>query len=221
MKKIIVPKEYLQCKEIYINPNTFEPHPVLIIDKDYYNEVVQEYDIKSYYMDTSYFEKWMNEAGYKPDYHITDIKYEIGKFVDHSKLDFSNPALKFIDAMYNSNKGYFMPIVFEVSDKEDTKYTVRDATIELTKRYKTILEPIVDIDSHLDKISNKNLLWMCERIINDDMPDDKLSRWIGFIQGVMAVKGYISVDEERYFSRPLFHEEYENNDIVIPETKEI
>lgn len=36
-------------------------------------------------------------------------------------------------------------------------------------------------------------------------PFDKLNRWLGFIQGVLAAAGVVSVDEEREFSRPLLH----------------
>lgn len=62
---------------------------------------------------------------------------------------------------------------------------------------------------------------MVNRIITEDLPEDKISRWIGFIQGVMSVKGYISVNEERDFSRPLFHSVYHNSCIPIPEIKDI
>lgn len=55
-------------------------------------------------------------------------------------------------------------------------------------------------------MQHKNLYWTCSQIIEEELHEDKISRWIGFIQGVMSVKGYISVDEERDFSRPLFHE---------------
>lgn len=36
-------------------------------------------------------------------------------------------------------------------------------------------------------------------------PLDKLHRWLGFIQGVLAMKGVICVEAERNFTRPLLH----------------
>ncbi len=39
-------------------------------------------------------------------------------------------------------------------------------------------------------------------------PADKMYRWLGFVKGVLAVRGAINVDEERAYTRPLFHELY-------------
>lgn len=36
-------------------------------------------------------------------------------------------------------------------------------------------------------------------------PFEKLNRWLGFVQGVLAAVRIIDVDEEREFSRPLLH----------------
>lgn len=53
--------------------------------------------------------------------------------------------------------------------------------------------------AHLSKLVN-------EAINNlDKYPTDKMHRWLGFIQGVLCVTGFINVDEERDFSRPLLH----------------
>ena len=52
----------------------------------------------------------------------------------------------------------------------------------------------------------------------DTWPIDKSNRWLGFIQGILCFKQLIDVDEERDFSRPLFHDYYKNNNIEIPIT---
>jgi len=39
----------------------------------------------------------------------------------------------------------------------------------------------------------------------DNYPTDKMHRWLGFSQGVLAVIGVIDVDEERDFTRPYLH----------------
>lgn len=38
-----------------------------------------------------------------------------------------------------------------------------------------------------------------------EYPFDKMSRWLGFAQGVLAAVGAIDVDQERDFTRPLLH----------------
>jgi hypothetical protein len=51
-------------------------------------------------------------------------------------------------------------------------------------------------------------------------PEDKLSRWLGFVQGVMAAQGLITVAEEREASRPLFHWAYRVQGFETPATVE-
>ena len=56
------------------------------------------------------------------------------------------------------------------------------------------------------KTSLRNLAWMCRTAINEPMSTDKASRWLGFVQGCLAMRGMIDVDDERNYSRSLFHE---------------
>jgi hypothetical protein len=65
-----------------------------------------------------------------------------------------------------------------------------------------------------------NLYWMLNQATKmvDVWPTDKTSRWIGFIQGVLAVKGILSVGEERDRTRPFFHAAYEAMGIDRPES---
>ena len=50
----------------------------------------------------------------------------------------------------------------------------------------------------------------------DSYPIDKLNRWLGFIQGYLIFNKLTTVDNERDFSRPLFHEAYKTEGIIIP-----
>lgn len=51
--------------------------------------------------------------------------------------------------------------------------------------------------------SSSHLGWMLRELRT--MEDiGKANRWLGFIQGVMVMKGYIRVNEERNFTRPFF-----------------
>lgn len=60
------------------------------------------------------------------------------------------------------------------------------------------------------KCDGPHLYMLCTNAIvyGRDLPFDKLSRWLGFVQGVLAVQGIIDVDEEREFTRPIFHQLY-------------
>lgn len=50
------------------------------------------------------------------------------------------------------------------------------------------------------------------------MPTDEISRWLGALQGRMAVMKLIDVDGERVITRPLFHAAYEAMGLPIPES---
>jgi len=47
-----------------------------------------------------------------------------------------------------------------------------------------------------------------ERDSSPDFPLDKLGRWVGFVQGVLAANGVLDVDAERERTRPLFWTAY-------------
>lgn len=84
------------------------------------------------------------------------------------------------------------------------------------------LRPMIpDNDGDGSETSFVNLRWMIMRCLGDDtMPTDKISRWIGFIQGVLATKGLLSVAAERDRTRPLFHEAYRVMGLEPPESME-
>jgi hypothetical protein len=66
----------------------------------------------------------------------------------------------------------------------------------------------------------ENLRWICLQIIDKgrELPIDKTSRWLGFVQGCLAMRGLIDVDAERDATRPRFHRAYINEDIGPPST---
>lgn len=73
------------------------------------------------------------------------------------------------------------------------------------------------------RTSWQNLRWMATQALDhvNLWPVDKTSRWIGFIQGVLATRGYLDVDAERDRTRPLFHKAYEAVGYRIPETSQL
>lgn len=60
------------------------------------------------------------------------------------------------------------------------------------------------------KLSAEHLRWMCAEVLRNikTMPVDKMGRWVGFIQGVMACNGVLDVDAERDRTRPIFTAAY-------------
>lgn len=87
---------------------------------------------------------------------------------------------------------------------------VAKASITLFEHYTEVLKPLAEFESSVEGCSREHLLWMCQTAIDNaaTWPVDKLSRWLGFVQGVLTLRGLLSVKGEREFSRPLFHAAY-------------
>lgn len=85
---------------------------------------------------------------------------------------------------------------------------IRKATEICFKRYN---DDFVLTDS-LKELVEKALLEI------NNFPIDKLSRWLGFVQGYVIFSNQTTIDNERDFSRPLFHEAYKNEKIKIPKS---
>lgn len=80
--------------------------------------------------------------------------------------------------------------------------------IAILQRYHTIVGRLPDNLLHSpDKTDHKHLLWMLEQIMIGEVTGKKSHRWLGFIQGVLAARMFISVDEERNVTRPFFRGE--------------
>lgn len=56
------------------------------------------------------------------------------------------------------------------------------------------------------RCQSASVLALCGEAIKNggDYPEDKMNRWIGFVQGVLASTGALDMDDEREFTRPLF-----------------
>lgn len=97
--------------------------------------------------------------------------------------------------------------------------TVEGATAVLLARCLAVLEAAGD-DGIAGETGSLHLAWMCRHAAANlgSWPVDKASRWLGYVQGVMAVRGLLSVSAERDFSRPLFHAAYAAAGRGIPAT---
>ncbi|MDT8925306.1 hypothetical protein RBE51_21155 [Pseudomonas taiwanensis] len=72
---------------------------------------------------------------------------------------------------------------------------------------KLIASHMAELQDLPEKCRGEHLVRLCGEAMQNahHYPFDKLSRWMGFVQGVLAVKGLVDVDEEREFSRPYLH----------------
>ena len=62
------------------------------------------------------------------------------------------------------------------------------------------------VDLGVDKTSDKHLVWMLNEIKNSTTQSEtKKHRWLGYVQGIMVAKGYLSVDSERDLTRNVFN----------------
>ena len=74
---------------------------------------------------------------------------------------------------------------------------------ELRQRYFDLLdaEPVEDSTKPFE---NAHLSWMLVKLSEEDMSETKKHRWLGYIQGVMAMKEHINVNDERDATRDVF-----------------
>jgi hypothetical protein len=97
--------------------------------------------------------------------------------------------------------------------------TITKATIIILQKYLIILNNLLEVEKLNNDKKEKilKLKAMCETIINNNnlMTEDKISRWLGFIQGIMYVYNWIDI-EERNYSRKLFHKAYEKLNLEKP-----
>lgn len=96
----------------------------------------------------------------------------------------------------------------------------REALRVLYARYETIIAKAGPDKTGFanGRLSLSNLAWMCRTALEqmDSLPIDKTNRWLGFVQGCLAMRGLIDVDEERNVSRPLFHVAYGGSENAPP-----
>ena len=70
------------------------------------------------------------------------------------------------------------------------------------------------------ELTTENLTWMCATALDgvETLPDDKVQRWIGFVQYGVVLHGLTTVQLERDFTRPLMHAVYAAEGLAIPPT---
>lgn len=63
-----------------------------------------------------------------------------------------------------------------------------------------------------------HLCWLLENVQRNAYthPVDKLGRWLGYVQGVLAAQGSLSVPQERERSRQVYHAAYRADGVHTP-----
>lgn len=91
---------------------------------------------------------------------------------------------------------------------------INKASQVLFKKYNTIVQNAGD---KLPKNTSLRLTLMgIYAISHPEMLIDKMSRWLGFVQGVLYAHGLIDLEDEREESRALFHMTYGELGIELP-----
>lgn len=156
---------------------------------------------------------------------INDLEIAFNKPPAQSNCFFFGDQCFFLKdfAIWNhelDNWEYFAPLVytleewFDVDKIKSPEISLVDAHITMFRRYEDLLKSkgVISVCSNEKPTELPHLFWMCETMVNnlkdDDYPLDKASRWLGYVQGCLVMKGMLNVDEERDFSRPLFSPHY-------------
>jgi len=132
---------------------------------------------------------------------------------------------------------YFMPVVlvlvlgwifawyYDAKFDKEFYNPLNSVHHKLTQRY---LKIINNLNAHKayepkENEEQRRITGMLETLEEniDIWPPDKSSRWLGFIQAYMIKENHITIQEERDFSRPLFHNAYKKLGYNIPKSVSI
>jgi len=75
---------------------------------------------------------------------------------------------------------------------------------ELRQRYLRVLN-VRAMNNENNPTSSSHLVWMLLQLGSDEMSETKKHRWLGYIQGCMVMKNFITVQEERDLTRGVFN----------------
>jgi hypothetical protein len=126
----------------------------------------------------------------------------ISKQVQFILENLFNDTLDDVDfELYSFDINYYYRLFLKV--KEQSKPIHGDFYPDIRQRYFDLLncEPIENSD---EPLRDTHIAWMLKKLSDDDMSETKKQRWLGFIQGCMAYRGLLNVNEERDATRDVF-----------------
>lgn len=89
-----------------------------------------------------------------------------------------------------------------------TLRTWRDLISHLMGRYEQMLVTHeVTVSARLGPDVHRRALQLCQHAAAHmhEIAEDKANRWLGFIQGVLICASVVDIEDERDYTRPLFH----------------
>lgn len=80
-----------------------------------------------------------------------------------------------------------------------------------------------DKNSYLKDLEQKERIARMLKVLldNHNWPDLKIGKWLGYIEGILIANNAASINEERDFTRKLYHQHYIDNGIAIPTTTDV
>lgn len=140
-------------------------------------------------------------------------KEQLQSMVDNDTLK-CHPSLKFyvkhvldgtVDSLdmqlYSRDINEYHKIFLDL--KEKSKPIHGNFYDDLRQRYFDLLN-CTPIENPNEPLNDTHLAWMLTKLSDDTMSETKKHRWLGYIQGCMAYRGFITVNEERDNTREVF-----------------
>lgn len=107
------------------------------------------------------------------------------------------------------------------SDQPTDKYQVLAVLFE---RYaKLARENAAKLDALPLRCQSTSVLALCNEAMKNgaDYPFEKMNRWVGFVQGVLAATGVLDMDAEREVTRPLLRQLHDEPTLSFPRVKKL
>lgn len=122
---------------------------------------------------------------------------------------------------YVSHIEDMIPIACAIGDNRNIPDVPMELSVEMASRIVIrrclhILKKAPVMSHPVPELCTNHLIEMCETLLCKRYPLDKMNRWLGYIQAGLVVHNLISVNDERDFTRPIFHKAYKSENIDIP-----
>lgn len=172
--------------------------------------------------------KYQSKDGDSDFYFYVWVKPEYEKFLNIDKdIVYSNKYKQNIHGLYYiSNIDDLLNIAVLINNNKDIPYldsmqtSIEMATRMMVRRCEKKLDKnVFPKDLGIKEMNRDHLLWMCNELLYNRYPIDKMNRWLGYIQSVLIMQNIFNVEDERNFSRPIFHIAYRTEGVTIPLSK--
>ncbi|NTF17924.1 hypothetical protein G6L37_05875 [Agrobacterium rubi] len=155
---------------------------------------------------------------------LADLQAAIDALLEGSTTEAGRDLLA--DELRIAHEGALAVGLYESCDGDDPMIEATHEALALTApkiEQQLEFEALYGRDpSEQKEISAENLAWMSQHIMSHrELSAYKINRWLGFIHGVLAVRGRLSVIDEREATRSIFHRAYRAHRISPPKSASI